>query len=775
MARFLQRIGGFSARRPWTMILVWLVALAAITGAAAALQKPTTTEFTIEGADFQTVLDELKRDIPDAAGGASTVVFHSDEPFTDAQKQAISATIKEFEGLPGVKAAVNPFMAQAQLEGIGPDGQPVKPRSPQEAEGMKRQAAVLNGLRFVSEDGTTALAQVRWNEDMQNVPIEEREKLQEVGNKLGSQGVTVDYSTEITQDVNSIIGPGEVIGVIIAGIVLLVMLGTLVAAGLPLVMALIGVGAGIGLTFAASQWVEMQSITPALALMLGLAVGIDYSLFVVQRHRIQLLEGMEKKNSIALAVGTAGNAVLFAGLTVIIALAALWLTGITFLGVMGIAAAGTVAMAVLVTLTLTPAVLSLIAHRVLPRRSWLKHGFTATGERTEKTEPLSASDGSAPRRGAREARGWVELITRHPWLTTLLSLLVVGALAVPAFGMRLGLPDGSSEPADSTAYRTYSLTADKFGAGMNGPIVAVGTLPDGLDQQKSAMVQLQTAERLKAIPGVQHVVPMGTSKDGRTAAWQVVPTDGPNQQSTVDLVHTLRDDRSTIKDQTGVDVRVTGQTVANIDVSQKLADALPIYLAVVVGLSLLLLTLVFRSLLVPLIASLGFLLSMGAAFGAVVMVYQNGHLGRLFDVHDPSSLLSFLPTILIGVLFGLAMDYQMFLVSGMREAHVHGEDARSAVITGFRHGRRVVTAAALIMAAVFAGFVRAELTMIRPIGFGLAVGVLVDALIVRMTLTPALLWILGEKAWWLPRWLDRILPNVDVEGSSLQRETGAGA
>lgn len=768
MARLLQRLGAGSARRPWLVVIVWLLVIAGSTTAAITLQKPLASAFSIPGAEFQQVADDLKNDFPAASGGTSAIVFQADQPFTDTQKQAISATVKEFRTVDGVTDATDPFVAQAVLQGIGPDGKPVMPSSPQQAEAMKRQAAVLNDLRFVSSDGTTAVVQVRWDQEMTNVPIEQRDALRAVGDKVTTSGVRIEYSKEITQDVSSIIGRGEVIGVVVAGLVLLVMLGTLLAAGLPLLMALVGVGVGIGTTLALSQWVEMQSITPALGLMLGLAVGIDYALFIINRHRIQLQQGMPMKASIAHAVGTAGNAVLFAGLTVIVALAALTLTGIPFLGVMGVSAAGTVAVAVLVALTLTPAALALIGHRVLPKRTWARHGFGPTGLSQDPSKHLSSHDSDAdthPR-----TTGWIGLVTRHPWLTLVASLLVLGALAVPAFGMRLGLPDGASEPQDSTAYRSYSIIAEKFGAGMNGPIVAVGTLPQGLDEQGVAGVQLATAEQLKAVAGVEHVVPMGVSTDGRTAAWQVVPSEGPNEEATSNLVRTLRDDRDAFRTATGVDVRYTGQTVANIEISETLANALPLYLGVVVGLSLLLMLLVFRSILVPLIATGGFLLSMGAALGAVVQVYQHGNLGSVFGVHQPAALLSFLPTILIGVLFGLAMDYQMFLVTGMREAHAHGQNARDAVVTGFRHGRRVVTAAALIMASVFAGFIWAELTMIRPIGFGMAVGVLLDAFIVRMTLTPAVMRLLGEKAWWIPRWLDRILPDVDVEGAKLDRE-----
>jgi RND superfamily putative drug exporter len=628
-------------------------------------------------------------------------------------------------------------------------------------------------LHLVAASGTVALTQVQFDGNAQEVSPQTREQLRTIGDTLAAEGVHVDYSAEIVQDITSVMGPGEVIGVIVAAIVLLVVLGTLIAAGLPLLMSLVGVAVGIGATLTMTRVVDLNSVTPALALMLGLAVGIDYALFIISRHRNQLLSGMSRAESIPRATGTAGTAVLFAGSTVIIALAALTVTGVPFLGLMGLAAAFTVAVAVLVAITLTPAALELVGHRVISRRVWGRRGFTDRGEPISGRGPESRQgDGHAP-----TSRGWAARVTRHPWLFAAASIVLLGVIALPASSLRLGLPDGGSEAPGSTAHQAYSLTAEHFGAGANGPIIGVAGLPAGLDEFDAVTRSLDIADELAKVTGVTGVVPFGLSEDRRTAAFQVVPTDGPAEESTVATVEALRDAVPAIDEKTGATVEFTGQTVANIDISQILADSLPVYLAIVVGLSLLILVLIFRSLVVPLIATGGFLLSLAASFGAVVAVYQWGWLGGWLGVNEPTAILSFLPTLLIGVLFGLAMDYQMFLVSGMREAHQHGEDARSAVLTGFHHGRVVVTAAALIMVAVFAGFVHAELTMIRPIGLGLAFGVLVDAFVVRMTLTPAVMHLIGEKAWWIPGWLDRVLPNVDVEGASLSRalEARAGA
>ncbi|HLT82605.1 MAG TPA: MMPL family transporter, partial [Phototrophicaceae bacterium] len=616
----------------------------------------------------------------------------------------------------------------------------------------ERLADLTEGLRQVSEDGTVAMTQVRFESSGGQLDPEVTAEVQRVGESLAEDGVEVNYSAEIVSDISSILGPAEVVGVVVAVVVLLVLLVSLLAAGLPLLTALVGVGVGVGGSLALSGLVEMTSVTPALALMLGMAVGIDYSLFILNRHRVQLAQGMAVRDSIALATGTAGNAVTFAGATVVIALAALGLTGIGFLGTMGYVAAGTVVVAVLASVTLTPALLSFLGERVLPAKQRAR----------------------LERKHDADSRGWGATVQRHPWLAIVGVVAVTGLLAIPAADLRLGLPDGSQEPADSTAYRTYDLIRDNFGAGANGPIIGVATLGEPTqDEAALTELQLDIAEDLLAVDGVQYVVPFGVSEDGDTLAFQVMPAGGPSEEETVALVNDLLAGEAELGAAHGVEMGYTGQTVANIDISDQLSDALPVYLTVVVGLSLVLLLLVFRSIWVPLLASLGFLLTVVASFGAVTAVYQLGHLSGLFGVNEPGPVLSFLPVLLIGVLFGLAMDYQVFLVSGMREAHVHGADARTAVVRGFNQSARVVTAAAIIMISVFGGFIFAHLAMIRPIGFGLAFGVLIDAFLVRMTLTPAVLSLLGEKAWWLPRWLDRILPNVDVEGAKLERQVEA--
>lgn len=644
------------------------------------------------------------------------------------------------------------------------------------------QLALTEGLRMVSENGNVALAGITFTTSLQEVTEPTKNEIYEAARALNNAGVHADYAKDLAENL-SFAGPGEALGVIVAFLILLVMLGSLVAAGLPLLTALIGVAVGLLGAMALTHWVTMADVTPVLALMLGLAVGIDYALFLVNRHREQLARGMELGESIGIATGTAGSAVLFAGLTVVVALAALTLAGIPFLGTMGLVAAATVAIAVMVSLTLTPALLALIGPRVLSRRARRAIQARLAAEDAEADaedqELRTAQDLHDAAAHSGRGRGWGGFVTRHPIVTLTATTVVLGVLAIPAASLRLGLPDGSSEPVDSTAYRAYSITAEAFGAGENGPILAVAKVDPAvagdLTKRELTDLEIDVAQRLKATSGVRYVVPAAHSADQRTLIFQIVPSGGPTDVTTADLVHNLRTGRATIVSETAVEsIGFAGSTVANIDISERLAAALPGYLAVVVGISLLLLLLVFRSIVVPVLATAGFLLSIAAAFGSVVAVYQWGWLGSLLGVHHPGVILSFLPTLAIGILFGLAMDYQMFLVSGMREAWSHGHAARTAVRTGFSHGARVVTAAALIMTSVFASFVFSHLAMVRPIGFALAIGVLIDAFLVRMTATPAIMHLLGERAWYLPRWLGRILPDLDVEGTKLAAARAVG-
>ncbi|MFC4555019.1 MMPL family transporter [Georgenia faecalis] len=824
MAELLYRLGRFSARRAWIVVTAWLVALVASGGAFVAFGGTLSTAIDIPGTPTAQVTERLQEQFPEASGGSGTVVLHTEDgkEFTAEQQTALADVFEKVGEVDGVTAVVNPFEVQAQLADqeaqIAEGREQIEAGRAQieagwrqldaaqaeldtaqeqldaavaqaEAAGMIEQARpqldaqqaqldaargqldaqtteleaataeletgsdelelgasqlrLASDLRTVSQDGSAATAVVQFEDSLYEVPAETKEEVAAVFADNPVDGVEADLTAELTQTITNIAGVAEIVGIVVAAAVLIVMLGTLIAAGLPIISAFVGIGVAALGTMALSGTVDMISVTPILGLMLGLAVGIDYSLFILNRHRRQLREGLELHESIGLATGTSGNAVVFAGLTVLIALLALNITGIDFLGLMGTVAAACVAIAVLVAVTLTPALLGLAGQRVLPR----KH--------------------RGARGAARPAPARREMSTGGAIGTLLAGVVALAVIAIPALDMRLGLPDGSAEPVDSTQYRAYKVVEEQFGAGQNGPLLVVADLPEGLDEAEATGAQVEIGEELFALADVVAVAPIGMSEDRSLAAFQVIPAEGPSSESTEELVRELRD--LTVPDQPDVTLGVAGAASGNIDISQKLADAMPLYLGVVIGLSLIILVVVFRSLLVPLIATGGFVLSVFAALGGVTAIYQWGWLGGIFGVHDPGPVLSFLPTLLIGILFGLAMDYQLFLVSGMREAYVHGTPAREAVLEGRRAGRAVVTAAAIIMFSVFGGFVFSHMAMIRPIGFGLAFGVLVDAFVVRMLIVPAVMHLVGEKAWWLPRWLDRILPNVDVEGSALER------
>lgn len=607
------------------------------------------------------------------------------------------------------------------------------------------------GFRLVSADGSTAIATILFDTPISEVEAENRMGVATELTSIQTENLRVEVSQELLQSLDSLLGPGELIGLAVAAVTLFIMLGTLIGAGLPVLGALIGVGISGAITFALSAIWEFTSTTPLLGVMLGLAVGIDYALFIINRHRRQLKSGMTVLDSVALATGTSGNSVVFAGLTVVIALAALNLTGIGFLGVMGTMGAMAIVFAVLIALTMTPALLSRIGMRILStkeRRALAARNDAASPAETVRTTPVFA--------------------TRHPWVTLVATVSLLAIASIPFGSMRLGLPDGKSEPLDSAGYKSYMLTSEAFGEGVNGALIVVAESPTAISEDDEVEFQAAIVDKLMSVDNVDVALPGGISSDRTSVVFRVVPAEGPNSVSTAQVVTDVRELDDAILAETGAHVEVTGLAAINIDVSNKLGEALPLYLVTVIGLSLLLMMLVFRSIAVPVIASLGFLLTVFATLGATVAVFQWGWLSQLFDIHDPAPILSFLPTILIGILFGLAMDYQLFLASGMREAYVHGKTARESVNFGIHLSRSVVVAAAIIMISVFGGFIFSHTMMIRPVGFGLAVGVLIDAFIVRLMLVPAALTLLGDTAWWLPKWIDRILPDVDVEGAKLE-------
>ncbi|MBE1531081.1 MMPL family transporter [Actinomadura algeriensis] len=695
MTNLLHRLGRLAYRRRAAVLASWLALLAALGGAAAAYSGKVGEEYRVPGTEAQETLDRITGTLPEYANASGRIVLAA--PHGERlDPRDVRPVVREAAAAPGVARAVDPFEARA-----------------------------------VSPDGRVALVQVVFDRRTDELGEAPREAVRDAATSAAPAGLRVEFGGDAFMPKVEVGGVGEIVGVGVAVVVLLITFGSLVAAGLPLLSALAGVGVGMAGLYALTGPLEIISTAPVLALMLGTAVGIDYALFVLSRYRQNLAAGLDPEDATARAAGTAGGAVVFAGATVVVALAGLAVADVPFLTVMGLSAAGAVIIAVLAALTLLPALLG-FAGRAVTR-------FRVPGLRG------GARDGAGF--GAR----WARFVVRRPVPVLLGCLAIVGIMAVPAHDLRLGLPGAGSFPESTTARQAAELTAEGFGPGFNGPLIAV--VDGGPAEARRAVAHIS------ALPDVAAVLPPGTSRDGRTAAVTVIPEHGPDSEATGKLVEAIRAEPG---------VAVTGTTAANIDISQKLRDALPPFLAVITVISLALLTLAFRSVLVPVKAVAGFLLSVAASLGAVVAVYQWGRLAEVVPVNKVGPIASFLPILLISVLFGLAMDYQVFLVSRMREEHAKGADARTAVVAGFADGARVVTAAALIMIAVFGGFVASPDPIVQAMGFALAVGVAVDAFVVRMGLVPAVMALLGRAAWWFPRPLDRIVPRVDLEGTETE-------
>ena len=629
--------------------------------------------------------------------------------------------------------------------------------NPQEAlDRNERMLELTEGAAMVSDEGDVVVLMVGFHETVEDLGTDTLADVSALLTEFEIDGAEVLPGGDLNFELPQLFSAAEAVGLLIAAVVLLVMLGTFVGAGLPLLNALIGVGVAVAAALAFSGVVEMMSMTPILGLMLGLAVGIDYSLFIINRHRRQLKDAVPLPDSIALANGTAGNAVVFAGATVVIALLALNVTGIPFLALMGTVAAFCVAIAVLMATTMTPALLKLVGWRILRGKERRYMGSEAgKSAETKITEPI----------GTLKAVG-----------LAVVSIGALALLAIPTMDLRLAFPDASSQPVESSGHQAYVATEEALGEGFNGPLMVVADLPQDLGDAAAEDYQLSLGEALVGHQHIDTAVPVALSEDNTVAAYQVIPQEGPAAESTEDLVQQLRGSEVlTGTDVQDAELSVAGMTAAEIDISEIISDAMPLYLGLVVGLSLVLMVMVFRSLLLPVVATLGFIGSLAGSIGVVVAVFQWGWLSELFDISRPGPIMTFLPILMVGILFGLAMDYQLFTASGMRESYAHGSPPRLAVRKGLHAGRAVVTAAALIMGSVFAGFVFTDDPMIASIGLGLAVGVLLDAFVVRLMLVPAVLTLLGPAAWWLPGWLDNILPDVDVEGAALEEEVVASS
>jgi len=725
MATLLYRLGRFSYRHAWRVIGVWALVLVGILGGSVALGGQTSESFSIPGTESQSALDRLESVFPSVAGASAQVVMEApegasvDDPDLTA---AIEDTATAIEKVDGITTVISPFSEYAG--------------------------------KAVSDDETMAIIKVQFDGASTDVTDETLVELQDTAQIGRDAGMVVEFGGQVFQDNTFGVTVTEVFGVLFAGVVLFITFGSLVAAGMPLVSALIGVGVAIGGISAYSAFATVGSTAPLLALMIGLAVGIDYALFILSRHRNQLAAGEDPEESAAIAVGTAGSAVVFAGVTVIIALLGLLVVGIPFLSVMGVGAAFAVLIAIAIAVTLLPAMLGLAKGRLVPKPGSRAHRRAVPAADAKRTMGLR----------------WVTLVMKAPWVALVGVVAILGTLAIPALSLDLNLPDNGSEPAASTQRQAYDLVSEGFGAGFNSVLVVEVDITQTVDIVDDLDA---IGDRIRALDDVAYVAQGFPDEGLDTAIIQVTPESAPDSVETKELVENIRAMAGDIENEFDTPIAVTGATAIGIDISNRLTNALVPFGTVVVGLSIILLMMVFRSVLVPIKAALGFLLSVVASFGVVVAIFQWGWFSELLHVEKAGPILSFLPILLMAVLFGLAMDYEVFLVSGMREEFVKTGDARFAVEHGFAGAARVVVAAALIMFFVFFAFVPEGSGAIKPIALGLAAGITFDAFLVRLTLVPAVMTLLGRAAWWMPRWLSRLLPNVDIEGEQLREHRDA--
>ena len=753
MSSFLLKLGRWCAHHAAKVLLGWLVLLAALGGGAAAVGMQLSNDFQIAESEAMEGIAILRERLPQAAGTSEPVLITANSGSVRDHKAAIEKFVQEASAIDGISMASDPFDELTSA---------------------------------ITDDGKSALIQVQADSTVEafsasavGKPAQVKAALEQLAAELEASDPELEVL--LSGNIGAVAGVElsitEALGVLVAAVVLIVTFGSLVAAGTPIVSALIGVAVGMLGILIAANFTEINAVTPVLAVMIGLAVGIDYALFIMSRAREYLAHGLPPAEAAGRSVATAGSAVVFAGITVIIALCGLAICRIPFLTAMGISAAFMVAVAVAVALTAIPAFLGLLGKRMVPKPK--KRAKGATAEPATPAEGLSSNELNPPNavthhstpapspQGSRLAHGWITMIMKMPVVFVLLVIGLLGAGAIPLSGLSLSLIDNGYEPRGTQMRTTYDAIALSFGEGYNSPIIVIADIVQSTDPL-GLVADLKS--ELEQLDGVRRVAMATPNPDASLAFIQIIPEKGQADPGTLELVHNIRERASDLEARYGIShLMVTGIAAVAVDIASALNAALLPFGLVVVGLSLVLLMIVFRSIAVPITATLGYVLSLGAGLGAVGAMFGWGWLADAFNVTKQGAVISFLPVIVMGILFGLAMDYEVFLVSRMREVWIHTRDARRAVREGFIGSAKVVSAAALIMTSVFAFFIPDGNKYIKPIAVALTVGIFADAFMVRMTFIPAIMTLLGKHAWWLPAALDRILPVVDVEGEGLAR------
>ncbi|MNW37099.1 Membrane protein YdfJ [compost metagenome] len=716
MAKLLYRLGFWSAKNRIKVLIASISLLVAAAIVALSMGTNFNEETIIPGLASQKTLEVMEKEFPNPQGdlGSTQLVLKAPDNETlssEGSQQLIAAKLKEVAADPEVASVVSPYDNHS-----------------------------------LNTDSTIGYAIITYKVPGDDVSEASKDSITGIAESLRDSG----WQAELIGDgyvKMATSNPTEGLGVLLALVILAIALGSVITGILPVLTAALGLGFGIMLIIIGSNIFDVPSFALSLAGMLGLAVGIDYALFIIARYRQQIAEGYERREAIAIANGTAGSAVVFAGVTVIIALVGFSFVGVPFLTAMGIAGAVTVFTAIVMTIFVVPAILDLLEGKI---KAPVKQKNTKDHSKTTKKGNL-----------------WGRFVTGQPFVAVVLGIVLLATVALPFFHMETGLGNDGHKSPDKTERRAYDLLTEAYGEGYHGPLVILAETAGG---EEAAASLNKVIEEVKTYPNVVAVNPAVTGPSGKISLITIMPATGPNDSETIDLVHLIRDKAPEIEQQDHVKIEVTGSTAVNIDITQKLNQALPKFCLIIVGLAFVLLMLVFRSILVPFKAVLGFILSLGATLGFVTYVVQDGHFQKLFGFYAEAPVFNFLPIIVVGVLFGLAMDYEVFLVSRMREEFKKSGDAKKSVLAGIRHSGGVVTAAGLIMVAVFTGFILAEEPMVKVMGLALAFGVLFDAFVVRMLIVPGVMTLLGKSAWYLPKWLDRLLPNLDIEGEEVMEE-----
>ncbi|MBO0855156.1 MAG: MMPL family transporter [Nocardia sp.] len=768
MSVYLYRWGKFAFRRKWVVLPAWLLIIAILGVAGMGLKKQTQDNFSMPNLPSQRATDILDKQFPgaasafsfDAVSGTYVIAAKQGKLTDNGNRQAVAQLVEDLNNLNIV-----------DHNKLKPAGKIMDPITATEAMGClsgdrtdpafltKCGLAPLNVRGVNNNPDTVAYVSVPFAVDkVSNLTQAQRDAAQHVADRARSMGLNVEISGSIATEQMKSSGKSEAIGYAVAFLVMMVAFGALIAAFVPIITGIVGVGAASSLIMAGTSLVNIPNFTLILGSMIGIALSIDYALFIVSRYKSELAVQDSPEEAAGVAIGTAGSAVVFAGMTVIIALCGLSIVGVDFLTWMGLGGALAAFFAILVALTLLPAIMGALG----------KYLFKPKLPVVAQHDP---EDDNSLTNGKRFAR----VIAKAPWITLGASVILLGLLAAPAMNLSLGLPGEDSQPTSTTVRKAYDLRTEGFGEGSNGVLTVVADLTNVTpDQRQAAVTALH--DKLASYPGMDFVTTPTLNKmdpatktpdyvDSTGAQLTAVPKSGPNNKATQDLVKNARAAEADLHSRYGLAYGITGTTAIYSDVSNALLGKIVPYMTIVAVAAFVLLVLVFRSILVPLTAALGFLLSMAATFGATVLIFQQDKLGLIGGQHP---IVSFLPIMLIGLVFGLAMDYQVFLVTRMREEYVHGKSPKEAMISGYHHGGRVVTSAAIIMISVFGGFMLESDVTAKSMGFALAAGVLFDAFLVRMVLIPSLLVLMGKWAWWIPRWLDRLLPDIDVEGAKLR-------